>query len=68
MQVPQNYLEWRKCIEVDCGILLSIPYCEQRIAKLSDKNDRETQRFLQLYGQEHTENILTWFKKYINEN
>ena len=59
--IPQNYDEWHHCIVVDCGLQLTETYIAERISSLQNPEDYYTQQFVKLYGQQHLENVLSWF-------
>jgi hypothetical protein len=63
-----DYQSWRKCIEIDCGIKLTPSFCRQRIKLLNNSLDSDTQKFIKLYGRVHRDNVITWFKKHLEEN
>ncbi len=65
--IAQNYPEWKKCIEIDCNIKLTSEFCNKRIKIYSDIQNIERLKFIELYGDEHIENIINWFKKALNE-
>jgi hypothetical protein len=67
MEKINNYETWKTCIEIDCGIELTPAFCEQRIKALNDLNDSDTQKFIKLYGRAHTDNVIAWFKKHLEE-
>jgi hypothetical protein len=64
---PQTFEQWRNCIERDCGIELSKPFCSKRINVLSDSESAETKRFVQCHGQRHLAQVLLWFNQVNNE-
>jgi hypothetical protein len=59
--IPTSYGSWRYCIEVKCGIPLTLGYVRERIRVLSDPRNEETERFARTYGREHLERVLGWF-------
>ncbi len=61
--IPQNYDQWKHCIEVECGIVLSIDYLTGRLTSLNKLQSEETIRFINLYGHLHHQNITGWFKQ-----
>jgi len=61
MQLPQNFTEWKNCIEVKCNTPLTKSYVQQRIEALSNPNDIHTKEFIQLYGVNYTKQIIQWF-------
>lgn len=65
--LPSSYESWRHCIEVSCGLRLTAPWIEQRIAALEDKRDRHTARFVELWGAEHHARVLAWFRRALRE-
>lgn len=60
--IPINYLQWRHCIEVDCGIALKADFIAARIAALAQHGD-EPQRFARLYGDAHLQRVIGWFRR-----
>lgn len=61
--IPESYRSWRYCIEVKCGIPLTLAYVRERIRILSDPSCEETRRFARTYGPEHLERVLGWFRQ-----
>jgi hypothetical protein len=61
--IPKNYMEWRQCIEHDCGIKITPEFIEKRLNAFNDKKDLHTQRFVALYGNDHLQNVLKWLKQ-----
>ncbi|MGL6290572.1 MAG: hypothetical protein ACRC2H_07810 [Silanimonas sp.] len=59
--IPSTYADWRRCIERDCGIPLTVDFIAQRIADLGDPRSHHTQQFLRVYGPEHHARVLAWF-------
>ena len=58
---PQTYESWKKCITVACGIPLTKEYAEDIVKILSDDSSPETKRFLERYGTEWKERVLSYF-------
>ena len=58
---PQNYKEWRDCIEVKCGIKITAQFCEERLSELKAVNNYQTQKFIQLYGSKYHATVIEWF-------
>lgn len=65
--IPVDYIEWRHCIEIECGLRLDEEFAVERLKTLSDFNHQETKKFVAIYGPEHLENICKWYKTFINE-
>lgn len=61
--IPTSYASWRYCIEVKCGLPLSLDFVRGRIRILSDSSQEETERFARSHGQEHSEHVLAWFRQ-----
>lgn len=59
--IPQTFDEWKHCITVDCGLELTPDFISGRIAALQNPKDYSTQKFIQLYGEQHLQNVLGWF-------
>ncbi len=60
-----NYQEWRECIEVKCGILLTQTFVHNRIEELNDLTNQHTAEFIKLYGEDYKNLILSWFTQSI---
>jgi hypothetical protein len=60
--MPADYLQWRHCIEVDCGIALEPDFIAVRMAALTH-DDAEPQRFARLYGEAHLRRVIGWFQR-----
>jgi len=63
MSVPVNYLQWRHCIEVDCGIELTPPFIATRLQALASRQTEEAKRFARLYGDAHLRHVIGWFER-----
>ena len=61
--IPTTYEEWRHCITVICQQELTLPYVESRIEALNTPKDHMTQKFVQLYGDQHRLRTLKWFER-----
>jgi hypothetical protein len=64
--IPLTYEQWHHCITVKCGISLSREFVERRICELSDDGNRDTQKFVQLYGDGQRQFTLRWFNQALN--
>lgn len=60
--IPQTFEQWKHCIVNDCGIALTKDFATRRLSVYEDKQNQETKKFIQLYGEQHRENIIHWFK------
>lgn len=61
--IPTTFTAWKKCIEIDCRINLSKSFAIKRLEILQNKNHNETQQFLKLYGENHLNNIISWYQQ-----
>jgi len=61
--LPKTFEEWVVCITQKCKINLTKGFAKSRLSIYLDANHLETQRFVQLYGMEHLQNIISWLKK-----
>lgn len=61
--IPQTFEEWQRCIINDCKINLTKDFAQQRIAVYEDRSNSETQKFVSLYGEQHLQNIISWYKR-----
>ena len=65
---PSNYEDWKYCITVKCGIPLTKTFIEERLSIFSDQKHEETNRFIRLYGEDYTRQIISWFALAKNES
>ncbi len=61
--VPDCYVAWRHCIEVDCRVPLEPAYIEQRLIALQDIADFHTQQFVRRWGEAHRQQVMAWFRQ-----
>lgn len=61
--IPQTFEQWKNCIVNDCKINLTKDFAQQRLAVYQDKKNNDTQKFVSLYGEQHLQSIINWFKK-----
>lgn len=60
--IPQTFEQWKHCIVDECQIRLTKEFANQRLEVYKNKQHPETSRFIQLYGEQHLNNIITWFQ------
>lgn len=61
--IPQTFEQWYTCIVNHCKINLTKDFVQQRLAVYKDPENTETQKFISLYGEQHLQNIINWFKQ-----
>lgn len=61
--IPQTFEQWKNCIVNDCKISLTKDFAQQRLAVYQDPENKETQKFISLYGEQHLQSIINWFKQ-----
>lgn len=61
--IPQTFEQWKNCITNDCKINLTKEFAQSRLSVYLNKENKETQRFISLYGEQHLQNIIYWFKQ-----
>ncbi len=59
--IPRNYEDWKFCITKKCGIPLTKDYIEKRLAAFRDLNSDHTKKFIEIYGEQYTNQIISWF-------
>ncbi|MEM1146620.1 MAG: hypothetical protein AAGA72_01145 [Pseudomonadota bacterium] len=62
MRPPSNYEDWKHCITVECGIALTPEYIEGRIQALNDAQDLHTKKFIDQWGRDHLNRVISWFE------
>ena len=65
--IPDTYEKWRHCITVDCGIPLTKDYIVQRLEVFNKPSSFEVEKFMRLYGEEHTKSVIGWFERALKE-
>ena len=63
VHLPRSFSEWRHCIEKLCQTPLTEDFVERRIAELGSLSTKLDQRFVELYGVEHKDQVLQWYLK-----
>ncbi|MEM1322549.1 MAG: hypothetical protein AAGG75_19955 [Bacteroidota bacterium] len=61
--VPTTFEEWKNCIVNDCKIKLTRDFVAGRLKVYKAKNNPETRKFVQLYGEQHLNNIIYWLER-----
>ena len=65
--IPKTYQQWRHCIEVLGEVELTAAYISKRLAILEDDQHIENKNFSKLYGDEHLQRTVEWFRRAANE-
>lgn len=61
--IPRNFDEWKNCIVNDCRIELTKTFVQQRLSVYENAKHPETRKFIELYGQQHLEDVIFWYQK-----
>ena len=59
----KTYEDWKHCITQLCGIPLTGPYIEERLTALRDPADVMTQKFVEMWGEQHRLRVIGWFEQ-----
>ena len=65
--IPSSYEQWRNCIEVRCKMRLTPAFIRERLAELQDDKHAKTREFARLYGVDHLQRTITWFRRAADE-
>jgi len=65
--IPLSYEQWRNCIEIRCKIRLTPAFIRERLAELQDDKHARTREFARLYGVDHLERTIAWFRRAAGE-
>ena len=65
--IPLSYKQWRSCIEVRCKIRLTPTFIRERLAELQDDKQAKTREFARLYGVDHLQRTIAWFRRAADE-
>lgn len=66
--IPNTYEEWLGLLKSHAKDVLSEKSIEERVKALSNSNNPETIQFRSLYGDEHRQKIVAWFKRAAQES
>lgn len=58
---PEDLDSWVHCIQVSCGIELNKDFVSNRISILSEIDNPETKKFIERYGSQWHERILSYY-------
>ena len=61
--IPQSFEEWKSCIVNDCKIKLTKAFAEKRLQVYENDSHPETRKFAALYGRQHLNNVIHWYKQ-----
>lgn len=61
--IPTTYSDWRECIEVRCKIPLTSAFIKERLTELENGTHPKTKTFEKLYGEEHLQRTISWFRQ-----
>ncbi len=65
--IPLSHKQWRNCIEGRCKIRLTPTYIRERLAELQDDKHARTREFARLYGGDHLQRTIAWFRRAVAE-
>lgn len=60
---PTTYDQWRHCIEVRGRVRLTPQFVNERLAEMQDDSNAKTREFSKLYGSEHLQRTIAWFRQ-----
>ncbi len=63
MNTFSDYYEWRSAITGPCGLSLTRAYCAERIKHLQDDSIPSTRAFVDTYGENYLETVISWFQQ-----
>lgn len=61
--IPTTFEEWYDCITRRCAIQMTKEFAKERLGVYMDSSHYETKKFIQLYGEQHLENVINWYKR-----
>lgn len=61
--IPKTFDEWKNCIVNDCKIKLTDAFVQSRLKVYENRKNPETRKFIELYGENHLNNVVYWLKK-----
>lgn len=65
--IPKTFEQWKHCLIYNCKINLTQAFAKERISIYENPDNVETKNFAKIYGHQHLNNIILWFKRIINE-
>lgn len=63
MRPLRTYDDWKHCITKICGIPLTQEFIAQRLRELRNSEDFNTQRFVNVWGGAHLQQVIVWFEQ-----
>ena len=61
--VPTSFEQWKDCIVNDCKIKLTEDFVARRLRVYKARRNPETRKFIELFGEQHLNNIIYWLEK-----
>ena len=65
--LPTSFDQWHHCITVRCKLHLTRRYIHDRLRELTNIDDPKTKEFTRLYGDEHRQRVIAWFRQAFRE-
>lgn len=62
VSMTETYETWKQCLSRNMGSELNKSYVQERVRIFSDPAHAETKKFMQLYGEQRTSQVLQWFR------
>lgn len=59
----KSYGTWYAFATGECGLKLTPSYCRERIDELLDAGRPSTKSFLESYGAEYRDRVVSWFER-----
>lgn len=64
--IPGTFDEWKDCIVNDCKIKLTKEFAQGRLKVYENSGHPETKKFVEIYGKDHLNNVIYWYKKILS--
>lgn len=61
--ILRSFEDWKDCIVNQCRIKLTKDFAQKRLKVYENESHPETRQFVELYGKDHLNNIIYWYKK-----
>lgn len=61
--IPKTFEQWKYQLINHCKVDLTKDFAQKRLSIYEDPANPETREFVAVYGTDHLQNILKWFRQ-----
>jgi len=63
VQIPNDYNSWKAMMTNDCKESLTAEFVDERLKVLRSSSDPFTKKFLEIYGKDYLNAVISWYER-----